>query len=134
MDQEMARQSPGFAQANGFWKYADLEYDFDAGHAIFTNPEPGFEGHGYVYIWVDEDNYDVVYVGKAGTTMVARRRQHQNGFLNSDIGRKHSDRLRDGVRQGKHYAVYGKQSDNPSADECKYYLMFRPSWNTYSPC
>lgn len=130
----MATQSPGFAQANGFSKYAVLEYDDDAGHAIFGPPEPGFDGHGYVYIWVEEDKYYVVYVGMAGTTMEARCGQHENGFTNSDAGRKHSGRVFDGVSQGKHYAVYGKESGDPHTDECKYYLRFRPTWNAVSPC
>lgn len=51
-----------------------------------------------VYVWTVEtsgaDEMQVLYVGKAGKGIHRRCSQHQDGFVNSDTGRKNADALR----------------------------------------
>jgi len=51
-----------------------------------------------VYIWAslrrDADEYDVLYVGKAGKGIDRRCSQHQGGFANSGTGRKNAEVLK----------------------------------------
>ena len=53
---------------------------------------------GWVYLWakvdIESGKFDIVYVGKAGSTLGSRFKQHTNGFVNSPTGRKHAERIK----------------------------------------
>jgi len=77
-----------------------------------TNSLTALQPHGFVYLWVEisEKLLEIVYVGMAGKTVLARCRQHEGGFRRSSTGMAHADRLRDGSRQGKRYEVWARKS------------------------
>ncbi len=70
--------------------------------------------HGWVYIWLeinkDKDEAKVVYVGKAGKTLQKRCQEHHSGFKNSVTGKAHADRIRQGIKSGKHYELWSKKA------------------------
>ena len=97
---------------DGFRKCADIDRDDRA--ACFVNREDGFSNQGYIYLWVEDGT--VVYVGKAGRSMKNRFGQHRGGFKYSHTGQGHNARILEGIRHGKHYSVYAKETPLASID------------------
>ena len=62
---------------------------------------------GFVYLWIEVSGatMTVVYVGKAGGTLVERCKQHDAGFKRSSPGVAHAGRLRQGIGENKGYAI-----------------------------
>lgn len=66
-----------------------------------------------VYLWIackSDDNYKVLYVGKAGKGVHLRCTQHAGGFANSVTGRKNATELKRYLREGYEVRVYSRQS------------------------
>lgn len=109
-------------------------------------PKFNFDGlsdeRGFVYIWAEISGAEitVVYVGKAGGTLLERCNQHTGGFRRSSPGRAHADRLRRGIGENKRYAIYARKSETKDivgetgismacVEEQAFIKKFRPSWN-----
>lgn len=63
-----------------------------------------------VYLWVEEkpDCAPVVlYIGKAGSTLVRRCRQHAAGFRGVNRGKAHADDLIKKIKGGSTIGIYG---------------------------
>ena len=88
------------AERFGFKKVGDISLRDE--HPIFKLDGLSDE-RGFVYIWVEISGSasTVVYVGKAGGTLLARCKQHNGGFKRSSPGRAHADRLRRGLAENK---------------------------------
>lgn len=100
--------------------------------------------HGWVYIWLeinkDKDEVKVVYVGKAGKTLQQRCQGHRGGFKNSVTGKAHAERIREGIKMGKHYELWSRKAqvttlfeeENLSMveiEERAFIQKFCPAWN-----
>lgn len=70
--------------------------------------------HGWVYAWIEQinDKCKVVYIGKAGKTILERCNQHESGFNGgSKTGKQHAERIKKGIKGGKSYYLYVRKSD-----------------------
>lgn len=81
----------------------------------FINPPlDTYEGH--VYLWVIEKNgipFKIVYIGKAGKTLIKRFNQHKNGFKSnggSKKGLSNGVELLNFLRKDTKIAFYARQS------------------------
>jgi hypothetical protein len=66
-----------------------------------------------VYVWVackPNDEFKVLYVGKAGKGVHVRCTQHMGGFINSGTGRKNAMMLKRFINEGYEVHVYARQS------------------------
>ena len=101
-----------------------------------------YKTHGHVYLWVEkkENDYVIVYVGKAGKTINARCQQHSTGFKKSTTGKKHAARLIKGFNSGYSYELYARKSKSESicdehqipmecVEEIAFIKKFSPAWN-----
>lgn len=67
-----------------------------------------------VYMWVEEPPLGapvVLYVGKAGTTLARRCRQHAQGFKGSDRGKSHAHDLMPRIRAGSRIGIHALWPD-----------------------
>jgi hypothetical protein len=127
------------AEQFGFKKVGEISLRDD--HPIF-NLDGSSDGGGFVYLWVEISGSasTVVYVGKAGGTLLDRCKQHSGGFKHSSPGRAHAHRLRRGIAENKRYAIYARKSETQDmfgergismacVEEQAFIKKFRPSWN-----
>lgn len=99
-----------------------------------------------VYLWTEITNqkYIIVYVGMTGKTLKARCHQHKRGFSGSTTGRQHSNRIINGINEGKNYEVYARKAgasevldensiSMASVEELAFIRKFNPPWNSPNP-
>jgi hypothetical protein len=123
-----------------FVKVGDIELVNDLPTFLNTKPD---KRHGFVYLWIENDNGNtsIVYVGKAGKTVIGRLSQHRGGFKNSGSGRKHVNRFRDGMARGCTYEIWARKSETQTlfgeedipmecVEELAFIKKFQPKWNT----
>jgi hypothetical protein len=128
------------AERFAFSKVGELSLNGDYLRCSLNHPPPS--EHGFVYLWVEisDSIMNIVYVGKAGRTLLERCKQHEGGFRRSSPGLAHADRLRAGLAQNKRYAIYARRSDTKEilgesgismacAEELAFIQKFKPSWN-----
>lgn len=100
-------------------KLAELEFSHT--HTIIIAGEmPEFQmvldspNTASVYIWVSPtevlDEFEVLYVGKAGFGAKRRLRQHYGGFVNSGTGRKNRVLITDWIASGRSIMVFARVS------------------------
>ncbi|MEY3759316.1 MAG: hypothetical protein RIR39_807 [Pseudomonadota bacterium] len=125
-----------------FSKYADIirnsngEIKFSK---VLSTELPDF---GYVYLWLELDDHkkNIVYVGKAGKKMSNRCSQHEAGFKTSSPGKKHKQRILEGMESKKTYSVYCRKAPIQmvldefvcmlSAEEEALIKKINPQWNS----
>ena len=131
-----------FRQEYGFQKYADIVSN--GKHAFFDSCHTNWSGYGYVYLWVEEDefNVSVAYIGKAGRTMKNRCDQHLAGFKGgSTVGGNHSARILAGIKKRKRYCVFARKSSSKTilgeqnismccVEEIALIGKLKPLWNS----
>lgn len=62
-----------------------------------------------VYLWVEEapdQTMTVLYIGKAGTTLSRRCREHSQGFRGAGRGRAHAEALIPKIKAGSQIGIY----------------------------
>lgn len=62
-----------------------------------------------VYLWVEEPPQStpvVLYIGKAGSTLALRCRQHSQGFRGADRGKAHAEKLTAIIKRGSKVGIY----------------------------
>ncbi|WP_155846493.1 GIY-YIG nuclease family protein [Aquaspirillum serpens] len=109
---------------------------------LYFNLDQKKADHGWVYIWleINKDEVKVVYVGKAGKTLQQRCQEHRRGFKNSVTGKAHAERIREGIKMGKHYELWSRKAqvttlfeeENISMveiEERAFIQKFCPAWN-----
>jgi hypothetical protein len=96
-----------------------------------------------VYMWLspvtDSNDFDVLYIGKAGFGVDRRLRQHQGGFVNSQAGRDNRRLITELMDSGRKMVVYRRVSDVHnvlgykislySSEEQALCERFSPLWN-----
>ncbi|PFG53745.1 hypothetical protein ATG98_2897 [Marinobacter sp. LV10R520-4] len=97
-----------------------------------------------VYVWAslrrDADEYEVLYVGKAGKGIDQRCSQHQGGFTNSGTGRKNAEALKaildvEGAeihvfsRESKTTEIFGQKISLYSVEEDALCAVLNPRLN-----
>ena len=94
-------------------------------------------------MWIEQihDNRKVVYVGKAGKSILERCKQHEGGFNGgSETGKEHATRIRKGIKEGKSYYLFVRKSDEMtvmdevnvsmcSIEEIALIKQLSPDWN-----
>jgi hypothetical protein len=76
--------------------------------------DKGFSHKACVYIWaspINDDELDVIYVGKAGGGVSLRMSQHEAGFRHSGTGKKNQRALKSLIETGKQVHVYSRVAD-----------------------
>src|SRR5210317_2488479 len=67
-----------------------------------------------IYIWLqplDNDNYKILYVGKAGRGVDIRFSQHERGFIESATGKKNAKLIREVLNENNNIEIYSKTSE-----------------------
>jgi hypothetical protein len=97
-----------------------------------------------VYAWFSTDSMaesavDFLYVGKAGSGVAERMRQHQGGFVHSSTGRDNARRLKEILESGKRAfvcyrnsataTIFGIETPLYSSEEAALYALLRPRIN-----
>jgi len=96
-----------------------------------------------VYMWASPtdvpDEFEVLYVGKAGFGVKRRLRQHRGGFVNSGTGRKNRALLTEWIGSGRSvmvfarvsasHLVFGTEVSLYSTEEHALCDRFLPRWN-----
>lgn len=95
-----------------------------------------------IYLWLGElanDEYEVLYVGKAGKGVARRFNQHMGGFTNSKAGRSNRELIEQYIKSGKrivtfariseNYSCFGVQVPAYSTEEEAMCKAFEPLWN-----
>ena len=65
-----------------------------------------------VYLWLSQlssDEFEVMYVGKAGKGIKKRLKEHQNGFKRSPTGMKSANLIRQLLAQKKTLSIYTRE-------------------------
>lgn len=95
-----------------------------------------------VYMWVSPtgaDEFEVLYVGKAGFGVQRRLNEHRGGFVNSGAGRKNRTLIAEWINGGRNIMVYARVSAAHqvfgidvslySTEEHALWARFLPRWN-----
>lgn len=96
-----------------------------------------------VYLWVSpsDDEFETLYVGKAGLGVHERLKAHKGGFTQSSPGRKNLANILELLDAGREILVYariagtgdildlGKSINLYSVEEEAIFESFRPAWN-----
>ena len=80
-----------------------------------------------VYLWLSQlssDEFEVMYVGKAGKGIKKRLKEHQNGFKRSPMGMKSANLIRQLLTQKKTLSIHTR--------ECAEIQLFDFTINAYS--
>jgi hypothetical protein len=103
------------------------------------------EWSGGVYAWVAEGSpsEEILYIGKAGSTLARRCSQHRNGFngkSRSKAGLRNGAKIKGVLEEGGTVGIWARQSDRIelfgqsvsmcSIEEEALIAKFRPSLNT----
>lgn len=126
------------------------ELQFSHTHTIVMDGEmPDFQvvldapSTASVYMWVSPTDYveefDVLYVGKAGFGVQRRLRQHRGGFINSGAGRQNRALIAEWIAMGRSILVFSRPSAMQvifgtevslySTEEHALCHRFLPRWN-----
>ena len=95
-----------------------------------------------IYIWLqplDNDNYKILYVGKAGRGVDVRFSQHERGFIESATGKKNAKLIREVLNENNNIEIYSKTSETIcffnqkiyaySSEEEAFAAAYSPLWN-----
>lgn len=122
---------------------------FKHSHNCLLNEDgvPGFEqvcampADPSIYIWVspvDEKNYELLYVGKAGHGINIRLSQHMGGFNHSSSGQKNKELIVEKLktqsiqvftRLSARQTLFDVTVSLYSAEEEAFCLAYNPIWN-----
>lgn len=128
------------------------QFNFAHTHDIKSMVEiPGFVRQGAmppavagIYMWLspipgDSEQFDVMYIGKAGFGVDRRLQQHRGGFLNSGTGRANRVLIEQWISGGRELQVHSRESapldifgvdvSLYSAEEDAACRLFEPRWN-----
>ena len=95
-----------------------------------------------IYIWLqplENDNYKILYVGKAGRGVDVRFSQHERGVIESTTGKKNAKLIREVLNEDNIIEIYSKTSDTIcffdqkiyaySSEEEAFAAAYSPLWN-----
>ena len=95
-----------------------------------------------IYIWLqplDNNNYKILYVGKAGRGVDVRFSQHERGFIESATGKKNAKLIREVLNENNNIEIYSKTSETIcffnqkiyaySSEEEAFAAAYSPLWN-----
>ncbi len=99
----------------GFHRKGTIAIVANKKHPTFVIDDPLEKHEGIVYLWVTEINSiadKVLYVGKAGKTLLKRCGEHLGGFKGgSKKGIKNANELLDLLTAGTQIAIYARESE-----------------------
>lgn len=99
----------------GFQRKGTINIVADKEHPAFIIDDPLEKFEGIVYLWVTEINSipdKVLYVGKAGKTLLKRCGEHTGGFKGgSKKGLKNANELLKLLTTGTKIAIYARESE-----------------------
>jgi len=95
-----------------------------------------------IYLWLqplENDNYKILYVGKAGRGVDIRFSQHERGFVESTTGKKNAKLIREILNEKNNIEIYSKISKTIcffdqkiyaySSEEEAFAIKYSPLWN-----
>lgn len=94
-----------------------------------------------IYLWlspVEDKQYEVLYVGKAGFGVSKRLKEHKNGFINSNTGKKNKVKIIEKLKTSVIYVytricpiqeVFGVNVSTYSMEEEAFCIAYDPLWN-----
>lgn len=100
---------------NGFEFTHNIKYK---GECCYFEPEirlkSKYDDKSCIYLWleiINDTEFDVIYIGKAGLGLKTRFNQHSSGFKNSKTGIKNNSSLLPILIEGRKIVVYGRVSE-----------------------
>lgn len=113
------------------------------GDRLVFDEDAQTEPHASVYLWLSPnshaENFEVLYVGKAGFGPKKRMREHQQGFINSKTGQANRQLILERMSRGHPIYVYARRASvqNVLGEDISLYAAeehalcerFAPLWN-----
>lgn len=130
--------------SHGFTYTHDLVLNGDL--AKFVAKEPGITEAASIYLWASPltgiDEYEVLYIGKAGYGIKRRFGQHTGGFKNGATGKSNLKLIQEHIQAGKQIQVFarnsatislfGAEASLYSTEEEAMCKAYEPLWNRAS--
>jgi hypothetical protein len=95
-------------------KYTNSYFKFESLLSKKDLVSKGLSKESCVYMWatpINDEKLDIIYIGKAGSGVSIRLKQHEAGFRNSGTGKKNLLALKELIDEGKRVFVYSRVSD-----------------------